>query len=158
MYSFFKLIVILNCVVIAILWDGIFRTGEKSILSALTFRSFSNMLANASNRVGVAKLILDRITKCFELSPGPFELMIPVPHLSFLKLEIVIKFLVWRRNEAKLWFQIAKNIVHSFGNVFRDQMLDHFNQGDQVYINFLHLLVLFGDISAINVHFLIFFP
>lgn len=58
------------------------------------------MLANASNSVSVAKLILDRVTKCFELSPGPLELMVPVPHLSFLELEIVVKLLVWRRNEA----------------------------------------------------------
>ena len=38
-------------------------------------------------------------------------------HLTFRQVEEHVKFLVGRGDEAKLWLQVAKNVIDNFGDI-----------------------------------------
>lgn len=75
------------------------------------------MLAYSSDGELVSVFLFNSLAKGFELMPFPLEFMIPVPHLAFREVEEHIEFLVGRGDEAKLWLQVAKHVIDSFGNI-----------------------------------------
>jgi hypothetical protein len=75
------------------------------------------MFAYSSKNELVSVFLFDSFTKRFELIPSPLELVIPVSHLTFRQVEEHIEFLVGRGDEAKLWLQVAKNVIDNFGDI-----------------------------------------
>lgn len=107
------------------------------------------MFADSAQGELVAILLLHSLAKLLELCAGPLELMVPMPHLSLLKLKKGIELFVGSGDEAQLWFQVAEDILSDFGDVFRRKVLYQLNHSDHLRIFLFYLRVFLGGVTAV---------
>jgi hypothetical protein len=84
--------------------------------------------------------------------------MVPVPHLSFLKLEECVELLVGRGDEAQFGPEVAKHVLEGFGDVLRWQVLDEFDQSHQLRLLLPELRVLLSGVAHVDEDVLVILP
>jgi hypothetical protein len=93
-------------------------------LGAMSFATVRNVLSHSAYYETVSVIGLNLVAKSLELSPIPFEFMIPVPKLILVEIKKIIKLFIGSGDKAIFWPQIAKNVLNCLRKLFLLKVLN----------------------------------
>jgi hypothetical protein len=148
MCPFFQLVVV--CDTFFLVSEESVWAGEEGVLGAVALALVRNVFADASQCELVAVGSPYSIAEFLEFGATPFELVVPMAHLSLREVKEDVELAVGRGDEAKFRPQVPEDILEQVGKIGRREVFDEFDEGDQLCVFLFEERVLPGGVSVVD--------